>query len=76
MVTSQKMIESEMGDRGSKSVYTTVKEQRVDGSWYGNACLRCTLTDFERNNRIKNLSNQINIKRYYFTNNTLEKLNP
>jgi len=44
MVTSQKMIEREMGYRGSKSVTGlnnptsqkpgTVKEQRVDGSWY------------------------------------------
>ena len=44
MVTTQKMIEKEMGDRGSKSVvyhnkgptshrYITVKEQRVDGSY-------------------------------------------
>jgi hypothetical protein len=30
------MIENEMGYRGSKSVYIacTVKEQRVDGSWF------------------------------------------
>jgi len=29
------MIEKEMDNRGSKSdVYTSVKEQRVDGSWY------------------------------------------
>jgi hypothetical protein len=33
MVTSQKMIEKEMDNRGSKSdSYTSVKEQRVDGS--------------------------------------------
>ena len=34
-VTSLKMRETEMGNRGSKSVLTnnTVKEQRVDGSW-------------------------------------------
>jgi hypothetical protein len=34
MVTSQKMIEREMDDRGSKSdkTYLSVKEQRVDGS--------------------------------------------
>jgi len=42
MVTSQKMIEKEMGDRGSKSIAdffiptnqksVIVKEQRVDGS--------------------------------------------
>jgi hypothetical protein len=38
MVTTQKMIENEMGNRGSKSELNTynksksVKEQRVDGS--------------------------------------------
>jgi len=35
MVTSQKMIEKEMDNRGSKSDSSLfVKEQRVDGSWY------------------------------------------
>jgi hypothetical protein len=36
MVISQKMIEKEMDDRGSKSdkEALSVKEQRVDGSWY------------------------------------------
>lgn len=35
IVTSQKMNENEMGNRGSKSVLNnnTVKEQRADGSW-------------------------------------------
>jgi hypothetical protein len=33
MVTSQMMIENEMGNRGSKSEFIySVKEQRVDGS--------------------------------------------
>ena len=68
-VTTQKMIEKEMGYRGSKLVglrprkgSTTVKEQRVDGSWHNNGvmCLRCILMDFERNYQIKILSNQIN----------------
>jgi hypothetical protein len=56
-----------MGYRGSKLVVrkgstTTVKEQRVDGSWHNNGvmCLRCILMDFERNYQIKVLSNQIN----------------
>jgi hypothetical protein len=55
-----------MENRGSKSDFKVipkfVKEQRVNGSW----CikkplmhLRCTLTGFERNYRIKILSNQI-----------------
>jgi uncharacterized membrane protein YhdT len=36
MVISQKMKETEMGNRGSKSEFTSncVKEQRVDGSWH------------------------------------------
>jgi hypothetical protein len=35
MVTNHKMIENSMGNRGSKSVLvsSTVKEQRVDGSY-------------------------------------------
>ena len=33
MVISLKMMVTEMGNRGSKSVNTTVKEQRVDGSY-------------------------------------------
>jgi hypothetical protein len=58
------MSENEMGYRGSKSVVrkgTTVKEQRVDGSWHGlvSPCLRCTLMDFERNYRVRILSWQI-----------------
>ena len=40
----------------SESWYTVkniiVKEQWVEGSWH-NACLRCILTDFERNYQIK-----------------------
>lgn len=66
-VISQKMIEREMDNRGSKSVELyTVKEQRVDGHWYGFnlPCLRCTLTGFERNYQIKILSNQIQTRSY------------
>ena len=86
MVTSQKMIEKEMGYRGSKSKlyhkskgptshrYNFVKEQRVDGSWHGNIlpCLRCTLMGFERNYQIKVLSNQKRL----FTTNDSNQLNP
>ena len=49
-VTNQKMIENEMGYRGSKSalVSSTVKEQRVNGSCCGiSPRLRCTLTGSE-----------------------------
>jgi len=58
MVISPKMSENEMGYRGSKSVFLnpqpkeiTVKEQRVDGSWFINYTklinLRCTLMGFK-----------------------------
>ena len=50
MVITQKMIENEMGYRGSKSalVSSTVKEQRVNGSCCGiSPRLRCTLTGSE-----------------------------
>jgi hypothetical protein len=66
MVISQKMIEKEMGNRGSKSITcfknVIVKEQRVNGSWQGNntPCLRCTLMGFEGNYQVKILSKQIN----------------
>jgi hypothetical protein len=53
MVTSQKMKETKMGYRGSKSEFhnpqpieISVKEQRVDGSYFGSESisrLRCTL---------------------------------
>ena len=59
-VISHKMIEKEMGNRGSKFKKillirnNTFKEQRVDGSWqllYGvdNPCLRYTLMGYESN---------------------------
>lgn len=75
MVTSQRMKETEMGYRGSKSgvvvlsgMKSSVKEQRVDGSWWGKLLLllfyilphlRCTLTGFERNYQVKIPSTQI-----------------
>ena len=69
-VTSQKMFERAMDNRGSKSVILnniTVKEQRVDGSWCFNLKhLRYTLTGFERNYPIRNPSNQFFNKRSYF----------
>jgi hypothetical protein len=65
MVISQKMMETEMGYRGSKSIIleqNIVKEQRVDGSWFlaKARSLRCTLMDFERNSQVRFLSNQTN----------------
>jgi hypothetical protein len=46
MVTIYKLRETEMGYRGSKSGISLVKEQRVDGSWFGyNPNLRYTLIE-------------------------------
>ena len=57
MVTSLKMCENKMDNRGSKSdKLLSVKEQRVDGSWFIKCDLmnlRCTLQGFERNRDIK-----------------------
>jgi len=66
-VTSLKICENKMDNRGSKSTVfknTVVKEQRVDGSWSIKDLigLRCTLTGFERNRGInlgfRNVSQQ------------------
>jgi hypothetical protein len=81
IVTSQKIIERAMGNRGSKSVIRegiAVKEQRVDGSWYGNKspCLRYTLVGFERNYLIKIPSNQINFIRSYSKLHSKLNINP
>ena len=58
MVTTLKMRENKMDNRGSKSAivnYIVVKEQRVDGSWCGKILphLRCILQGSERNREIK-----------------------
>ena len=66
-VISQEINESEMGYRGSKSVLlnSTVKEQRVDGSYFGfNPKLRCTLMNFERISRVKFPSKQLNVRNF------------
>ena len=89
MVTSQKMKETEMGNRGSKSEIgnpqpnlISVKEQRVDGSYCiktTNLQLRCTLMDFERYYQVKIPSKQLN-NRSFSTLNSITKteseLNP
>jgi len=86
MVTSHMMKETEMGYRGSKSVFLmdTVKEQRVDGSWgllkssistiSNNKSLRCTLTGFEKNYQVKIPSKQLN--RLFYSTGPNNKLNP
>ena len=70
MVINQKMIENEMGYRGSKSEFLlpqpieiSVKEQRVDGSYFGSIStprLRCTLTGGESSYHIRIHSKQLN----------------
>lgn len=66
MVIIQRMIEKEIGDRGSKSILSLliegtgqknmdgiVKEQRVDGSQHSwLICLRCTLLNFEKSSAL------------------------
>jgi hypothetical protein len=68
MVTSHKIDEKKMGNRGSKSGYLKipVKEQRVDGGYFGLIIpkLRYTLMGFERNYQVKILSKQLNIKNF------------
>ena len=69
-VISHKMMETAMGYRGSKSVLVpsnTVKEQRVDGSWFIKPKLmnlRCTLMGFERNYPVKIPSKQLNVRTF------------
>ena len=85
MVTSHKMIENEMGYRGSKSkmVQATqspspvfVKEQRADGSYLGLIPrLRCALTGCESSYPIKYHSKQIN-KKPFSTLSKTSHLNP
>ena len=63
------MSENKMGNRGSKSdfITTTVKEQRVDGSWYKKSkpmYLRCALMDDESRYQIKIPSKQLNITNF------------
>ena len=69
-VTSQKIYENKVGNRGSKSIVrenTIVKEQRVDGSLPISSLsrldtgIRYTLKGFERNSQTRILSNHINL---------------
>ena len=81
------MIENEMGYRGSKSetknpqpTKVSVKEQRVDGSYFGyTPKLRCTLMDFERYYQVKIPSKQLNNRSFSTLNSitkTKSELNP
>ena len=83
MVISHKMSENEMGYRGSKSEFLnpqpneiSVKEQRVDGSYFGiSPKLRCTLTGGVSCYPFKILSKQLNRSSIY-TLSSKPKLNP
>ena len=88
MVTSHKMTETEMGYRGSKSEFiiqnpqpkyiNSVKEQRVDGSWFlaqKARSLRYTLMGFERNYQVKNPSKQLNSQKFSFSTLTNNSVN-
>ena len=76
MVISQKITEKEMGYRGSKSEIKkpqptkfSVKEQRVDGSWFikiNLLSLRCTLTDGESCYQFKFPSKQLKNRALHF----------
>uniref|UniRef100_W1IB45 LAGLIDADG endonuclease n1 TaxGibberella zeae PH-1 RepIDA5J034_GIBZE n=1 Tax=Fusarium pseudograminearum CS5834 TaxID=1318459 RepID=W1IB45_FUSPS len=81
IVTSQKMSENKMGNRGSKSVIhetkqscIIVKEQRVNGSWCGINIphLRYTLLGFGRSYQVKTLSNQIIQRQFYSSESNLD----
>ena len=82
-VTSQKMTEKEIDNRGSKSglndvnssSIALVKEQRVYGSWY-DLYLRFTLMDLKRNYLVKILSNQMNNIRTYASTTSHITLDP
>jgi hypothetical protein len=70
-VTSYYMSENEMGNRGSKSAFNAVKEQRADGNCIEkNSLLRCVLTGCESSYPIKYHSKQIkNIRTLITTRN-------
>jgi hypothetical protein len=65
------MSENEMGNRGSKSAFNAVKEQRADGNCIEkNSLLRCVLTGCESSYPIKYHSKQIkNIRTLITTRN-------
>lgn len=70
-VISQKMIENEMGYRGSKSALCrsfAVKEQRADGSWYpSKRYLRCALMGGASYYQVRFLSNQLRLTKLFFS---------
>lgn len=86
-VISQWILESWIGNRGSKSVFCNilsnylcvlaVKEQRVNGSYIEkNSILKCTLMGFEKSYQVRILPKQIIILRSYSTGKIENNLNP
>jgi hypothetical protein len=72
------MSENKMGNRGSKSElkYKSVKEQRVDGSYFGSRTiprLRYTLMGGESRYLIKIPSKQLNRGKKYYSSNSYSK---
>jgi len=76
MVTSHKISEKLMDNRGSKSNINIVKEQRVNGNWWIRPIhLRCTLMGCENSYQVKIPSKQL-IKNNLSSINSFPKLNP
>jgi hypothetical protein len=68
----QKITETEMGNRGTKSDFKNkfVKAQRVDGNYFDlPSKLRCTLMGFERNYQIKIPSKLLSVRSYSTSSN-------
>ena len=77
-VISYRMSENKMGNRGSKSdfKYKSVKEQRVDGSYFGSFSiprLRCTLKGGASCYQVKIPSKQLNRGNKYYSSNSYFK---
>lgn len=83
MVTSQMMIEREVGNRGSKSDVSdaSVNEQRADGSCCSGEQLRCALTAPERGYQVGIPSNLVKFLRpitqiVHYSTKAAQNLNP
>jgi len=75
-----KIFEKIMGNRGSKLdfIKKSIKEQRVNGSWWNKPFhLKYTLMGCENNYQINNLSKQLILsKKYFSTINNQSNINP
>jgi len=77
-VTTYKINENKMGYRGSKLDFKSIKEKRVNGSWWNKPFyLKYTLMGCENNYQLNNLSKQLILnKKFYSTVNNLSNINP